>query len=184
MSNVTLRRVVLATSGVALMVLMAACSRSAPAAAPAAPAVSSDEKKAPDFQIATLDGSAFSLSAQQGKPVVLFFMSSNGCANCAIEARELAKLHETYASRNLQILGIDMDPGATVDSLGYFRQVANGTKLQWALDTGSRVTLAYGVRALDTTLVIDPAGRIVYRTDGPTNYDALKPVVERTFSHD
>lgn len=166
-----------ALAGLALLVALATWPWLVPSGAPRATGGTAGQQ-APDFQLATLDGTRFALSAQQGKPVLLFFMAG-WCISCVAEAQALAQLQQDYADRGLQVLAIDVDTSETAAELDRFRHLVPGATYRWALDPGNRVTLAYGVRAMDTTVVIDGAGRIVYRDEAPSSYATLRQALER-----
>jgi peroxiredoxin len=140
-------------------------------AAGAAPAKGSGPP-APDFSVPTLGGGTFTLSAHRGKPVVLLFMAY-WCGTCVPEAQALARLHQTYGER-LAIAALDVAPSSTPERLQTFRQWAGEPGYVWAFDQGQRVAQAYRVRALDTTIIIDRAGQIVYRDALPTPYQTLQ----------
>ena len=131
---------------------------------------------APDFTVPTLDGGTFTLSEQRGKPVILFAMAY-WCGTCVPEARALAQLHREYGDR-LVIVALDVDPSSTPDLLRRFRQFAGNPDYVWAFDRRGEVTQLFRIRSLDTTIVVDGEGRIVYRDEYPTPYERLKAVVE------
>lgn len=127
---------------------------------------------APDFSVPTLEGGTFTLSAHRGKPVVLFFMAY-WCGTCVPESQALAKLHHKYGDR-LTIVALDVDLSSTPERLQTFRQWAGAPGYVWAFDQGQRVAQTYRVRALDTTIIINPAGEIVYTDAAPTPYQTLQ----------
>ena len=131
---------------------------------------------APDFSVPTLDGGTFTLSAQRGKPVIIFAMAY-WCGTCVPEARALARLHQEYGDR-LVILALDVDPSSTPDRLTQFRAYAGNPTYVWGFDKQGQVTQAYRIRSLDTTIMVDAQGRIVYRDEYPTPYDTLKKAIE------
>jgi peroxiredoxin len=127
---------------------------------------------APNFTVPTLDGGTFSLVDQRGKPTIIFFMAY-WCGTCIPEARALAQLNREYGEQ-VSIVAIDVDPTSTPDALAGFKQATDSGDFTWAFDTGQQVTNAYQVRALDTTLVLDSAGHVVYSDAYPTAYQILK----------
>lgn len=127
---------------------------------------------APDFTIPTLGDSHFSLVEQQGKPAIIFFMAY-WCGTCIPEARALGQLQQEYGD-DLTLIAIDVDPSSTPEALTNFKEAADNANITWAFDTGQQVTNDYQVQALDTTLILDSEGRIVYRDAFPTTYNVLK----------
>ena len=130
---------------------------------------------APDFTISTLDGSSFKLTDNSEKPTVILFMAY-WCGSCILEARALAQLQEEY-KEEVRIIAIDVDPTSTPQLLGRFSEDADGGSYIWGFDTGQQVTFAYEVQALDTTIVIDGDGHIVYRDASITTYSQLKTIL-------
>ena len=131
---------------------------------------------APDFTVATLDGGEFSLVAQRGKPTIIFFMAY-WCGTCIPEAQALARLHEEYGD-TLNIIAIDIDSSSSLDALNQFKRASGDGAYTWALDLGQVVTNSYRVRALDTTLILDADGYIIFRDERPTDYGTLKSALE------
>ena len=134
---------------------------------------------APDFSVPTLDGRMFTLSRALGesKPVVLFFMAY-WCGTCVPEARALARLHARYGDQ-VVIVALDVDPTSTPEDLAAFREAAGNPDYIWAFDRDNTVALAYRVTRLDTTVIIDPQGRIVFRDEVPTSYETLATQMAR-----
>ena len=121
----------------------------------------------------------FTLADYRGRPVILFFMAA-WCSPCAYEARALARLYAEYGDRGLEVLAVDIDPSEGEADLKRFREWAvPQAGYRWALDPEGALVRAFKVRALDTTVVIDPEGRIVYRDEVSTPYETLKEVVGR-----
>lgn len=150
---------------------------------PAEPAVwvrpAADADLAPEFAVRTVDGRPFALADYRGRPVILFFMAA-WCSPCLFEARALARLYQEYRDRGLEVLAVDVDPSETEADVKTFQ--ARGVPdagYAWALDRGGLLVRAFKVRALDTTVIIGPDGRIVYRDELGTPYETLKEVVEQ-----
>jgi cytochrome c biogenesis protein CcmG/thiol:disulfide interchange protein DsbE len=134
---------------------------------------------APDFTLPTLAGTTFHLAAQRGHVVVLYFMAT-GCAGCEPGSTALA---ESLASAHIQgaeALAIDVsgsdrsaDLEAFVQSLG----ISASAPVQWGIDTTGAITNAYGVQVLETTVIIDPQGRVAYRNNGSVPSAQLTQIV-------
>lgn len=128
---------------------------------------------APEFSTPTTSGTDFSLPA--GKPAVLFFMAG-WCATCYPEAMALARINSEYGDQ-VAILAVSVDPSDSIDAL---RRFASQTGAQYGFvhDKDGSLTRALGVQALDTTVVVDGSGTIVFRDNLPTQepvlLDALK----------
>ena len=64
---------------------------------------------APDFTLPLDDGTSFTLSAQRGKPVVLYFYPQDDTEGCTIENQEFSALAGEFAKRGAVLLGISPD---------------------------------------------------------------------------
>lgn len=64
---------------------------------------------APDFTLPLDDGSSFTLSAQRGKPVVLFFYPQDDTEGCTIENQEFTQMAPEFAKRGAVLVGISPD---------------------------------------------------------------------------
>lgn len=104
------------------------------------------------------------------------------CGSCLPEASAGGKVVRTFGDEGVRVLAIDADPNDTVGQLRAFMDAAGNPPIEWAMDRTSEVTRAYEVRALDTTVVIDRRGRIVYRDEQPTDYATLADVLSRVVS--
>lgn len=135
---------------------------------------------APDFSVPTLDGGTFSLAEQRDRPAVVFFMAY-WCPTCVPEARALQKLHEEYGDQ-VSILALDVDPSSSPDNLQGFLEWAGNPTYPFGFDGDNSVLKEYKVRSLDTTVIIDAGGNIVYRDTYPTSYKTLKAELEKLIS--
>lgn len=135
---------------------------------------------APDFAVTTLDGTSFGLAERQGRVVVLMF-TAPGCGGCIPELQALAQVHAEYAQRGVDILVLNVDPYTRAEDLLDFKDFVGGGDHAWAQDEGNVVTLAYGVRALETTVIVGRDGRVAYRDERTTSLDmyraALTPLL-------
>src|SRR6266568_305159 len=134
---------------------------------------------APDFTLTTLGGGAFHLASQQGHVVVLFFMST-GCAGCGSGSQDLAQALPPTKLGGAEVLAIDLNAGDRPADLEAFVQsigIPASAPVQWGIDTTGAIASAYGVQALETTVVIDPHGQIAYRSDGSVPPEQLAQIV-------
>lgn len=135
---------------------------------------------APDFSVPTLDGKTFVLSENLGKPTIILFMAY-WCGSCIAEARAVAQLKNEYGDQ-INIIALDIDASSTVESLQQFKQAADNGAYVWAFDPDFEVASSYQVNALDTTLILDAKGVIVYRDQVPSTYGTLKGELEKLLS--
>lgn len=130
---------------------------------------------APDFSVPTLEGDTFRFSDHQGKPRIVFIMAY-WCGTCIPEARALARIKQEYGEQ-VSILSLDVDPSSTREALSQFKGAVGDPDYAWGFDTVQKVFQMYKVHSLDATIIIDAAGRVVYRDNAPTPYEKLKEVI-------
>jgi thiol-disulfide isomerase/thioredoxin len=96
---------------------------------------------------------------------VLFFMTGE-CGSCIEGARTLDAIERQYGDR-LAVLAVDMDPGATTAGVRAFAEAAGRPRYEFARDPDGRMVGAFAVRALDTVVITDADGAVVYRGVSP-----------------
>ena len=142
---------------------------------------------APEFTLATTDGDLVSLSDLKGKVVLLNFWGT-WCGPCRIELPDFIKLYDKYHKDGLEIVGITIRRGESIEDVARFQD-------QWGLNylllndingnEVSKVTMDYSraigqmISGIPTTLIIDREGFIVNGFVGPRKeqvfYNAIKP---------
>lgn len=124
---------------------------------------------APAFEVRTTAGSSFELPA--GKPAVLFFMAG-WCATCIPEAKALESIKQDLGD-GVAILAVSSDPTDSLTAISAFAEEA-GASYGFIHDSDGTLGQALGVRALDTTVVIDADGQIVWRDSVPSSETAIR----------
>ncbi|PLS81794.1 hypothetical protein CYG49_01475 [Candidatus Saccharibacteria bacterium] len=133
---------------------------------------------APDFKFTTIDGENKKLSDFKGKPVVFGFILTTGCTPCAEEARVLKQVQDKNAINVIQIVVSSIEPKRNIEN---FKQYLGGPDWLMTYDNGEELTKMYKVRAVDTTIMIDKDGKIIYRDDGyPARADELEAALRTT----
>lgn len=112
----------------------------------------------------------------QGKPVVLNFFGS-WCPPCLRELPDIQAVSERYEGR-VAFVGVtfnDTRPGA--------REALRraGVTYPAGFDPENRVALAYGLRAMPTTVFISPQGKLLERAEKELNERQLESIIERLF---
>jgi cytochrome c biogenesis protein CcmG/thiol:disulfide interchange protein DsbE len=157
------------TAGAALIIVgvvllgLISFARSSPGSQPGEASTSTVgvERPAPDFTLPDLNGTQVSLSQFRGQPVVVNFWAT-WCPPCR---DEIPRLTEAYQREKdgVVFIAISDEPA---DVVGSFVK-KNSIPYVNLLDSGDRVSSAYGIRALPTTLFISSEGEIkVYYTGG------------------
>jgi len=116
--------------------------------------------KAPEFDIAGIDGKEIKLSDYKGKYVMLDFWAS-WCAPCRQENPNVVKQYAAFHAKGLNILGISLDKDKAA-----WQKAINDDKLEWAhasdLNSFEGPTeRLYNIEAIPSNFIIDPAGNIV-----------------------
>ncbi len=74
---------------------------------------------------------------------------------------------------------VSTDPNDTPETIEGFRGRGDVGPLPWAVDERGKVARALGVNALETTIVIDREGEVVYKDATSTDYETLKGELEK-----
>jgi peroxiredoxin len=123
---------------------------------------------APDFDLPATEGAAVRLFDLRGRPVLLNFWAT-WCGPCRQELPALQTTFQAHAG-DLTILGINVRESP--DQVTRFATDLDLT-LPLLLDQEGRVSDAYQVRGLPTSLFIDRNGLIVARHVGPLDQATL-----------
>ena len=148
----------------AVAVLLSVGLRRDPAAVPS-PLIG---RTAPDFTLSQLDGEPFTLSKLRSQIVVVNFWAS-WCAECHTEQSALNETWQRFRDSGVVVVGVNFED-TTDDAIDYIRKA--GVSYPVVEDSDSRTALAYGLRGIPETFVIDRTGRIADRIIGPV--DAMK----------
>jgi peroxiredoxin len=71
-----------------------------------------------DLEITTLEGKQLNIKDLAGKPVMVFYFSTD-CPHCQAAARMLAPIYSEYHAKGLEIVGVTLNPTAQ-DNLSDF----------------------------------------------------------------
>jgi peroxiredoxin len=131
--------------------------------------------QAPDFTLRTPTGRRVSLRALRGKAVLLEFFAT-WCPHCNAEASHLKGLYERLPSAKVAFVSIDGNSDDAASVFAY--HVWHELPFPALLDHGGRtvtfpehgpigpVSRKYGVSLWPTFYVLDPRGRVVWRSGG------------------
>lgn len=132
----------------------------------------------PDFALTTTDGGTFRFSEQRGRVVGVFVMAS-WCGTCIPETQAWERLANERAAQGLSVVAVSGDPGDTADDVRRFAALAKAQHPIWTLDPKGEFVRLFQVRSLDTTLIFDRAGQLVYRDAIPTPYEVLRRELDK-----
>ncbi len=96
---------------------------------------------APDFTLATDGGGSFSLSAQKGSPVVVYFYPKDDTSGCTKEAIAFTENLAAFEAAGAKIIGISPDTVAKHDKFIAKHEL----KITLGADEDKAVAEAYGV---------------------------------------
>ncbi len=124
----------------------------------------------PAVSAVALDGRKVTLPGT--RPTVVFFFAG-WCGTCVPEAAALAEVHRRHGA-DVDIVAVDVDPGDTPDTIRQFLAAAGNPAYPVVHDVSGALSEAFEVSALDTTVIIDRSGNIVYRDSVPSTAAQLR----------
>ena len=119
------------------------------AATPGAPA-------APEFTLASRDGSQLSLAALRGQVVMINFWAS-WCGPCRQEFPALDAVYRKYQPMGFTLVGINVESEKS-DAERFLG--TQSVTFPILFDPDNKVSGSYGVSAMPTTVLIDRKGRV------------------------
>ena len=119
----------------------------------------------PPYSAQSLAGDTVSLPALRGK-VVLLNVWATWCHPCRDEIPELQALHERYAARGLELVGVSVDAESADDAIRSFMHDFRMTYPVWR-DPGERVSAQFHIVGVPATFLIDREGVLRWRKTGP-----------------
>lgn len=131
----------------------------------------------PEYTSAWLDGSKFDLAGRRGK-VVLLNVWATWCGPCRYEIPELQAIHDRYAPKGFEVVGVSVDEGA-VDAVREFVQQHKMT-YPIVFDPEQKVTNLLQTSVLPTTVLLDRNGKIAWKKYGAImpNDEGLQKAIE------
>jgi thioredoxin-dependent peroxiredoxin len=141
---------------------------------------------APDFSLATSDGSQVSLKDYKGKWVVLYFYPKDFTSGCTIEAKNFQRDLDHYTKTGAVVLGVSVDNAQSHKEFC----AKEGLNFKLLADPDGKVSTQYGstmqyqgaTMAARNTFLINPEGKIakVYTSVKPAEHSeqVLKDLAE------
>jgi peroxiredoxin len=131
--------------------------------------------KAPAFTLKTPEGTSVSLAGLRGKAVLLEFFAT-WCPHCNAEAPHLRSLYASLPKSRYAFVSVNADGEDAASVFAYHRYF--GLRFPALLDPSAKpgsfhqpgaagpVSTRYRVQSFPTFYVLDPGGRITWRSDG------------------
>jgi cytochrome c biogenesis protein CcmG/thiol:disulfide interchange protein DsbE len=171
--SIAARRGLLLTAVLAVVVAVAALLASGLRHDPSVTASPLVGRAAPDFTLPGLSGPPIHLAALRGQVVVVNFWAS-WCAECHTEQAALNATWARFRDSGVVMLGVDFEDN-DADARDYI--ASEGSDYPVVVDGDSRTALAFGVRGVPETYVVDQSGRIVDRVIGAVDAGTLGQIL-------
>lgn len=154
--------VTIAVSAIALLLVFGLGHRGALTASPLV------HRQAPDFTLPALDGHGekpLELAALRGHVVVVNFWAS-WCGECHTEQAALNQTWQRFRDAGVVVAGVNFQ-----DAPGDAREYVASAGISYPIgvDSKSTAALAYGLRGVPETYLIDAHGQLVERFVGPVS---------------
>ncbi len=123
-------------------------------------------RKAPDFALQTLDGSALRLSDLSGQVVIVDFWAT-WCGPCKRSIPDLIELQNEFKEQGFTIVGVSLDRRGA-DPAGAVRNFVEKMSINYPIVMGSpEVVQDYGgVKFIPTAFIVDKEGFIAKQITG------------------
>ena len=134
--------------------------------------------RAPAISAKDIKGKALSL----GNGYTLLDFWGTWCKPCIAIIPELVDIRKRYPALNLVSIAVE----GSMNDLPKLKKLTKELNMDWThvyqlgSDTAS-ISSSFNISAFPTTIIIDPAGRIVYRGSGSNSTDKLKAKLEEIF---
>lgn len=132
-------------------------------------------KPAPAFSVKTLEGKPLRLSDLRKRPVIVDFWAT-WCGPCHVQAEILHALYPAYAGRGVEFVAVAVgEPEEVVRE--FVRESPHPYPV--LLDPEDRLSAELRILGLPTLIVTDREGRVVFRSTGISDREALATALAR-----
>ncbi len=126
---------------------------------------------APDFTLPTPTGGSLDLRTLRGTLVLLTFWAT-WCLPCVEEMPALERLHRELSRHGFTVLAVALDIQGAKVVIPFWEK--SGNTFPTLLDPRQQVATRYAAWALPTAFLINPAGQVVARIQGPRQWDSAE----------
>ncbi len=132
--------------------------------------------KAPDFTVSTAERSTFKLSEQEGKPVLIDFMTPL-CSECKKLEENIQDIYPEYKD---EVIFITID--ISNSSKSRLKQYKEDRDISWVVGSGDEDIFVnkYKGTTVPKTVIIDEDGYLNFDKDGVISKDRLKKELDQT----
>lgn len=128
-----------------------------------------------DLVLLDLTGKQVKVSDYKGKWVIVNYWAT-WCPPCAVEIPELNAFHTKHKLKDAVVVGVNIEQG----ELEYVKEFSKDFKITYpilqAIDSTSS---PYGkIRALPTTFIIDPNGKLIKTIVGAVTVERLENIIK------
>ena len=121
-----------------------------------------DAVPAPDFTLKSNGGTNLKLSELRGEVVLINFWAS-WCGPCRQEMPVLSELQDKYKDLGFTVLGVNVEEDSA-PARKLLRELP--VSFPVLFDTSNKVSRAYNVVAMPSTVLVDRDGKVRYRHNG------------------
>jgi cytochrome c biogenesis protein CcmG/thiol:disulfide interchange protein DsbE len=134
---------------------------------------------APDFTLASLDGSSLKLSDYHGKAVLLNFWAT-WCEPCKIEMPWFIDLQKKYGPQGLQVLGVAMDDASPKEIADFAKKM--GVNYPIMIGKEAVGDQYGGLPYLPSTFYIGRDGKVVDRVFGLVSRSEIETNIQKALA--
>ena len=126
--------------------------------------------------VQNLDGDPVALDSIKGKPTVITFWATT-CPGCVKEIPHIQELHDKYAARGLNVVGLAMsyDP---LDQINAMVKQKDMTYTIWQDKSGRGAEVFGPVRVTPTFFILDREAQVAYQKIGLIDMDRVEGIIE------
>ncbi len=149
--------------------------------APEAPRADEPEQErnlgsAPEVRFTDVRHATWTLADLLDRPTVISFVAL-WCGTCELEVEEFKQVQSAHPGQyNFLLVDVDTQQDS-VAALRVFADEHENEDFLFVFDEGETLQTAFGVKQLQTTVVVDTDGRIVHRDDVVTERAELEAVL-------
>ena len=134
-------------------------------------------ERAPQAQLALLDGKILQLSDLKGKVVLVNFWATS-CPSCVKEMPGMAATYQDYRDQGFETVAIAMSYDPPTHVLNFVQK--NGLPFPVALDADGGAAQAFGnIMVTPTSFMLDQDGKIVKRILGEIQFPELHAELDK-----